>query len=115
MPGELAKHVPGNNATLVASLYGDITQIIAFPANDPTRLGAIAAYQAVMHRLLLGSVIVAIFPILFAIFLIKDIKLTDAQNAYDGKDVTGKQIEEADASYSSEMHEAAERARRRII
>lgn len=115
MPGELARHVPSTNATLISSLYGDITQIAAYPPNDPIRLGAITAYQALMHRLLIGSIVVAIFPPLFAIFFIKDIRLTDAQNAHDGKDVTGQQVEQADEAYSVETKEAAIRARNRII
>jgi hypothetical protein len=49
MPNELAKHVPTNNATLLAELFGSITDIVAYPVDDPIRVGAIVAYQAVMY------------------------------------------------------------------
>jgi len=48
MPGELATHVPTTNATLLAELFGSITDISVYPIDDPIRVGAIIAYQAVM-------------------------------------------------------------------
>lgn len=48
MPKELAIHVPTNNQTLLNELYGSITDIATYPVNDPIRMGAITAYQAVM-------------------------------------------------------------------
>ncbi|WVF70813.1 hypothetical protein IAT40_005607 [Kwoniella sp. CBS 6097] len=93
MPDALAKHVPTTNATLLAELYGSITDIAFYPTNDPIRLGAIAAYQDVMYKLVLGAVIVAIFPPIFCAFLTKDIKLTRAQNAVDNKDLAGRPVD----------------------
>ncbi|WVO19791.1 uncharacterized protein IAS62_001081 [Cryptococcus decagattii] len=90
MPKELAKHVPTTNATLLAELYGSITDIALYPPDDPIRLGAIAAYQNVMFRLVLGAVIVAIFPPIWCLLFTKDIKLTRAQNAVDAKDLSGR-------------------------
>ncbi|WVQ85445.1 hypothetical protein IAT38_007610 [Cryptococcus sp. DSM 104549] len=90
MPKELAAHVPTTNATLLADLYGSITQIALYPVDDPIRLGAIAAYQNVMYKLVLGAVIVAIFPPIFCVLLTKDVKLTRAQNALDSKDLAGR-------------------------
>ena len=48
MPAELAKHVPTTNATLLAELFGSITDITLYDADSPIRLGAIAAYQNIM-------------------------------------------------------------------
>jgi hypothetical protein len=48
MPQELAVYVPTTNQTLLDELYGSITTIASYPPNDPIRLGAITAYQAVM-------------------------------------------------------------------
>ena len=48
MPGELAKHVPTTNATLLADLFGSITDIELYPIDSPIRLGAIEAYHNVM-------------------------------------------------------------------
>jgi len=49
MPRELAAHVPTTNQTLLNELYGSITDIALYPVNDPIRIGAIEAYQAVMY------------------------------------------------------------------
>jgi hypothetical protein len=49
MPKELALHVPTTNQTLLHELYGSITDIATYPVNDPIRIGAIEAYQAVMY------------------------------------------------------------------
>ncbi|WRT64021.1 uncharacterized protein IL334_000948 [Kwoniella shivajii] len=94
MPAALAKHVPTNNATLLADLYGSITQIALYPENDPIRMGAIVAYQDVMFKLVLGALIVAILPPIFCVIFTKDIKLTRAQNAVDAKDLSGEPTEE---------------------
>ncbi|TYJ53742.1 hypothetical protein B9479_005650 [Cryptococcus floricola] len=103
MPEELAKHIPSANATTIASLYGSITQIALYPTDDPIRTGAIAAYQAVMFKLVLGALIVAIFPPIFCFFLTKDIKLTRAQNAVENKTLDGEKAEEvADEKTASE-------------
>ena len=48
MPKELATYVPTNNQTLLNELYGSITDIVTYPVDDPIRIGAITAYQAVM-------------------------------------------------------------------
>jgi len=115
MPGELERFVPTTNTTLLTELYGSITMITAYPKDDPIRLGAITAYQHLMHRLLIGSVVVAVFPPIFAVLFIKDIRLTDTQNAFDGKDVTGKTVEKPAEGYEAELKEAARRARERVI
>ncbi|KLT42926.1 MFS general substrate transporter [Cutaneotrichosporon oleaginosum] len=112
MPGELATYVPTNNQTLLVELFGDMTKIALLPTGDPIKEGAITAYEHMMHRLVLGATVVAIFPIIVAIFMIKDIRLTDAQNAHDGKDLKGKPIEEADELYQIEKEEIAQRTRR---
>lgn len=51
MPKELAAHVPTTNQTLLHELYGSITDIALYPVDDPIRMGAIEAYQAVMYVL----------------------------------------------------------------
>lgn len=115
MPGELATYVPTTNSTLLVELFGDITQIAALPTTDPIRIGAITAYEHMMHRLVLGAVVVAIFPPIFAVFMIKDIRLTDAQNAHDGKDLKGKPVEEADDLYQVEKEEMLQATRSRGV
>ncbi|WWC66478.1 uncharacterized protein I206_100380 [Kwoniella pini CBS 10737] len=111
MPAALAQHVPTTNATLLADLYGSITQIATYPANDPIRLGAIAAYQSVMFKLVLGATIVAIFPPIFCIFFTKDIKLTRSQNAVDGKDLAGNRTGE-ETAFSDDTTGGVEASRR---
>ncbi|GMK58689.1 hypothetical protein CspeluHIS016_0601310 [Cutaneotrichosporon spelunceum] len=113
MPGELATFVPTNNQTLLTELFGDMTSIVALPSGDPIKEGAITAYEHMMHRLVLGATIVAILPIIVSIFMIKDIRLTDSQNAFDGKDLEGRPVAEADELYQVEKEEMAERARQR--
>ena len=48
MPKELKRHVPTTDQTLLDELFGSITDIRMYAPADPIRLGAIAAYQAVM-------------------------------------------------------------------
>lgn len=48
MPMELKKHVPTNNQTLLDDLFGSIMDITLYPVDDPIRVGAVTAYQAVM-------------------------------------------------------------------
>lgn len=48
MPRELRKHVPTANETLLHDLFGSIMDITLYPEDDPIRLGAVSAYQAVM-------------------------------------------------------------------
>lgn len=55
MPRELAAHVPTTNQTLLHELYGSITDIAAYPMDDPIRQGAIEAYQAVMSVCSVGA------------------------------------------------------------
>jgi hypothetical protein len=46
MPGALAKHLPQANATELATLYGSIAAVRAFPAGHPIRDGAIDGMPA---------------------------------------------------------------------
>lgn len=115
MPKELATYVPTNNGTLLTEIFGDITIIKAMPITDPIRMGAITAYQHMMHKLVLGAVVVAVFPPIFAVFLMKDIRLSDAQNAHDGKDTAGNTIEEPEQSYRSEKEEALKERRQSFV
>ena len=45
-------------------------------------------------KLVLGSVVVAIFPPIFCILFTRNIRLTRAQNAVDGKDLAGQSTDE---------------------
>ncbi|KAL7410360.1 major facilitator superfamily domain-containing protein [Mrakia frigida] len=90
MPKQLAIHV-GNNATLNAELYASITTIMAYPIEDPIRVGAISAYEVVMKNLCIGATIVAIFPPIICFIWTRDLPLVDAQNALDGKTGAGEQ------------------------
>jgi hypothetical protein len=90
MPGQLAAKVPTNNATLLAEIYGSVTIINALDANDPIRLGTLAAYEETMKRLCIAATGVAVIPIVVCFFLTKDYYLGDFQNAHDGKTLDGK-------------------------
>lgn len=94
MPGELAKHVPTNNTTLINELYSSITNIGAYPAGDPIREGAIQAYSVVMRNLCIGATITAIFPPLIAYFFVTDIKLGNTQNQFDNRDLLGRKVDD---------------------
>lgn len=94
MPGELAKHVPTNNTTLINELYSSITNIGAYPAGDPIREGAIQAYSVVMRNLCIGATITAIFPPLIAYFFVTDIKLGNTQNQFDNRDLLGRKADD---------------------
>jgi hypothetical protein len=99
MPKELALHVPTTNQTLLHELYGSITDIALYPVNDPIRIGAIEAYQAVMYvssldrvcklinryKLIVGAIVVAIFPPIICIIFTKDVQLTRSQNAIENR------------------------------
>jgi hypothetical protein len=117
MPGAIAKHVPGNNATLNAllfaapSLYGrdvsprgrarlltDHAEHHRFPScqnplGSPIRDGFIQAYEDVMFKQVLAATIVAILPPIACLLLTKRIKLEDVQNLADGRDLAGKPTE----------------------
>jgi hypothetical protein len=43
-----------------------------------------------MKILTIVATVIAVLPPIFCFFLTADYKLTDTQNAYDGKDLTGK-------------------------
>ncbi|KAH8083649.1 major facilitator superfamily domain-containing protein [Filobasidium floriforme] len=94
MPGAIAKHVPGNNATLNAllfsapSVYGRDN-----PLGSPIRDGFIQAYEDVMFKQVLAATIVAILPPIACLLLTKRIKLEDVQNLADGRDLAGKPTE----------------------
>lgn len=90
MPGELAAHVPSNNATLINELYQSVTLAASYPIDSPIRQGVIAAYEAVMFRQVLAATCVAVLPPLFCLWLIKPVRLEDVQNVRDGKDLAGK-------------------------
>lgn len=113
MPKELATYVPTTNSTLLTEIFGDITIIKAMPLDDPIRTGAITAYEHMMHRLVLGAIVVAIFPPIFAFFMIKDVRLSDTQNAFDGKDLKGQTVENPDELYRVEKEEMLHATRSR--
>jgi hypothetical protein len=58
--------------------------------DDPVRIGAINAYEAVMKHLTIAATCVAVVPLLLAIFVTKEFKLTDLQNAFDKTDNAGR-------------------------
>jgi hypothetical protein len=97
MPKALATYVPTTNATLLAELYGSITNIAAYDADSPIRQGAIVAYSHVMKNLCIGATVVAVFPPIIAYFFIDDIRLDERQNAFDNRGVDGRPVEETEA------------------
>ncbi|KAG8996661.1 hypothetical protein FRB94_008158 [Tulasnella sp. JGI-2019a] len=91
MPHYLEKYLPAYvNATERATLFGSITLIASYPIDDPVRLGAIEAYEAVMKNLTIAATCVAVIPLLLAIFLMQDYRLNDRQNAVDDSTLDGK-------------------------
>ncbi|KAI9315575.1 major facilitator superfamily domain-containing protein [Dichotomocladium elegans] len=92
MPTQLAAHVPTTNATLLAELYGSITNIAAYPAGDPVREGVIQAYSVVMRNLCIGATVVAIFPPIVTFFFVSDIRLDNKQNQLENKTLTGDKV-----------------------
>ncbi|KAI8140793.1 major facilitator superfamily domain-containing protein [Fennellomyces sp. T-0311] len=95
MPGELAAHMPTNNATLVNDFFNSATLIASYPLDDPLRQGAIIAYGNVMRKLCIGATVVAVVPPIIAYFMLTDIELDNTQNKFDNRDLTGKVVEEA--------------------
>ncbi|KAG8861478.1 hypothetical protein FRB96_002927 [Tulasnella sp. 330] len=91
MPGYLEKFLPATvNATERATIFGSITVITAYPIDDPIRTGAIDAYEAVMRHLTIAATCIAVVPLLLAIFVMKDFRLTDRQNAADDSPLDGR-------------------------
>ncbi|KAG8996659.1 hypothetical protein FRB94_008156 [Tulasnella sp. JGI-2019a] len=91
MPDYLERYLPVSvNATERATLFGSITLIASYPIDDPVRLGAIEAYEAVMRNLTIAATCVAIIPLLLAIFVMRDYRLNDRQNAVDDSTLDGK-------------------------
>jgi hypothetical protein len=118
MPGAIARHVPGNNATLNAELFSapgvyarsvsahfntsstylwSLTAMFSstrqYALTDPVRQGLIQAFEDVMFKQVLAATIVAIVPPLVCLFLTKRIRLEDVQNLADGRDLAGKKTE----------------------
>lgn len=85
-----SRYVPTTNTTLLADLYGSITDIATYAPDDPIRIGAIAAYQAVMYKLVLGAVVVALIPPVVCMVWTANVRLGRGQNALDGKDLSGR-------------------------
>lgn len=116
LPSALARYVGGDNATLLAELYGSSALIASYPAGSVVREGGIAAYGHVMKNLCIGATVVAIFPPIIAYFFsasacsarlaesrasadlsplsfpppVDDIVLDDRQNALDNRALDGQ-------------------------
>lgn len=98
--------------------------IAAYPADSPVKIGAIAAYEEVMKRLVsskpsfrarstfqhlltlkftqcIAATVVAIFPPIICWFFSQDAFLGNQQNAFDGRDTAGRPTGEG------EVHAAA--------
>lgn len=103
MPGDLARHVPTTNQTLLDELFGSITDITAYPIDDPIRLGAIEAYRAVMHRLVGWAVAVALLPPIVCALMTDNIRLTSSQGLEDLGQLPSPRVRYRDTGTPDEM------------
>lgn len=58
LPAELERHVPGNGTAgeeLRRELFKSFEKIMEYPMSDPVRAGSVAAYRAVMGRLVVSD------------------------------------------------------------
>lgn len=58
LPAELERHVPGNGTAgeeLRRELFKSFEKIMEYPMSDPVRTGSVAAYRAVMGRLVVSD------------------------------------------------------------
>lgn len=88
LPHALAEFVPGAdmNRTLVEELFGSVSAILELDAADPVRIGAAAAYEAVMTRLLCYAAALAVVPPLLCVFMTRDVRLGDHVDGQDQGD-----------------------------
>ncbi|KAG8834616.1 hypothetical protein FRC17_008097 [Serendipita sp. 399] len=91
MPRNLAKYLPDVSEEERNRLYGSTISIATLDPSDPIRIGAIAAYGDTMKILIIVALVIGILPIFIAL-LMPNYYLSDAQNAIDGLDITGKKV-----------------------
>ncbi|KAG8752254.1 hypothetical protein FRC14_007194 [Serendipita sp. 396] len=93
MPRNLAKYLPNVSEEERNRLYGSTISIAMLDPSDPVRIGAIAAYSDTMKILIIVALVIGILPIFIALTM-PNYYLSDAQNAIDGLDITGKKVAE---------------------
>ena len=59
MPGKIAKYLPAADKAKALTIYGSLTEQLAYPMGSPARMGIDRAYQETMHILLIIAVCVA--------------------------------------------------------
>ncbi|KAM5541824.1 hypothetical protein V8D89_004553 [Ganoderma adspersum] len=104
MPVKLAEHLPDVDQATRDSLFGSITDVMAFPFGDPTREGVIAAYGDVMLLMLIAATVIAAVSFLLA-FGMPNWYLGDSQNAVDATDLKGERSDLVPAQQESEVRE----------
>ncbi len=79
-----------------------------YDIDDPIRVGATNAYEAVMKKLTIAATCVAVIPLLIGIFVMKDFRLSDRQNELDQSDLAGKPSSDTESAHThTEEHGGA--------
>ncbi|GAA6003973.1 uncharacterized protein JCM10292_000631 [Rhodotorula paludigena] len=92
MPGNLATYIPSANATEIATFFGDITTIKAYPYDSEIRRGAIEAYETTVYPLWAAALGLSFIPLICACFQ-NNYYLGESQNAWDMKDTEGNVVQ----------------------
>ena len=100
MPKAIARHVPGNNATLKTELYLSPTIARDFPKHSVIRNAMIESYSDVMFRQLVVATAVAVLPPIICYYLTKQDRLEDVQNLADRRDLAGNRTDESEDGLS---------------
>ncbi|KAG5338263.1 hypothetical protein C0989_007826 [Termitomyces sp. Mn162] len=91
MPGKLAKHLPFLSEEDRATLFGSITQVLAYDRGTPIREGVIAAYSDVMKVMTIVATVLAVVPFILS-FLMPNWYLGDKQNAVEDVGLAGERV-----------------------
>ena len=78
LPHELAHLLPATAKAQAAAIYGSLTVQLSYPLDSPVRNAIIQACAIAQTRMLVASVVVS-GVMLFFVFLVKDIKVSDVQ------------------------------------
>ncbi|KAG5639035.1 hypothetical protein H0H81_007648 [Sphagnurus paluster] len=92
MPGKLAKYLPFVSDEDRTELFGSIVNALAYPRGSPIREGVIQAYDDVMKVMTIAATVVAVFPLILALFM-PNWYLGDNQNAVENVDLKGERVQ----------------------
>ncbi|KAH0589823.1 hypothetical protein H2248_000018 [Termitomyces sp. 'cryptogamus'] len=91
MPDKLAKHLPFLSEEDRATLFGSITQVLAYDRGTPIREGVISAYSDVMKVMTIVATVLAVVPFILS-FLMPNWYLGDKQNAVEDVGLAGERV-----------------------